>query len=142
MFSGDSHRERGPGSTGLRVLIADDNVDVAECLAMMLKRLGHLVQTCDSGPECLARLQEFRPDLVLLDLSMPVQDGFDTCREIRRTQGFEHLPVIACSALDPYLVQERAAGCHFSHHLVKPVSSRQLRAAIEEAVGESTVANR
>ena len=125
--------------TGLRVLVVDDNEDLAACLAMMLERLGHQARTCCSGGDCLESLGEFRPDLILLDLNMPIQDGFETCRQIRRTDGFEDVPVIACSALDPYLVQDHAEGCHFSHHLVKPVSSRQLRVALEEALGESTI---
>ena len=136
-LNGQSLNERPSGIHGLRVLVVDDNDDVAHCLVVMLQRLGHLAQACCSGRDCLACLHEFRPDVILLDLSMPVLDGFDTCRELRRTSGFENVPVIACSALDPYLVQDCAEGCHFSHHLIKPVSSRQLQTAIEEAVAES-----
>jgi CheY-like chemotaxis protein len=134
---GNSLDQRRAPRTGVRVLVVDDNFDVADCLAMMLHRLGHRARTCNSGRDGLECLNEFRPDLVLLDLNMPAQDGFETCRQIRRTGGFERVPIIACSALDPYLVQDQAEGCHFSHHLVKPVSSRQLRVAIEEALGES-----
>jgi CheY-like chemotaxis protein len=132
----DSFDEQGPRPYGLRVLVVDDNDDVADCLVMILERLGHLARGCCSGRDCLACLHEFRPDVVVLDLSMPALDGFDTCRQIRRTRGFEHVPVVACSALDPYQVQQRDEGCDFSHHLVKPVSSRQLQAALEEAVAE------
>lgn len=128
--------EGRPDVHGLRVLVVDDNDDVTDCLVTMLQRLGHLARGCCSGRDCLACLHEFRPHVVVLDLSMPVLDGFDTCRQLRRTGGFENVPVIACSALDPYLVQDRDEGCYFSHHLVKPVSSRQLQAAMEEAVGE------
>lgn len=137
---GQNLDEGAPELHGLRVLVVDDNEDVANCLAVMLQRLGHLARGCCSGRDCLACLHEFRPHVVVLDLSMPVLDGFDTCRELRRTSGFENVPVIACSALDPHLVQDRAEGCQFSHHLVKPVSSRQLQAAIEEAVAESSFA--
>ncbi|HVX12193.1 MAG TPA: response regulator [Pirellulales bacterium] len=121
-------------------MVVDDNDEVAGCIAIMLQSLGHQAHACCSGGDCLESLTEFRPDLILLDLSMPVQDGFETCRQIRQTNGFEVVPVIVCSALDPYLVQDRAQGCHFSHHLVKPVSVRQLQAAIEEVLGDSTVA--
>lgn len=134
---GQNLDEGAPELHGLRVLVVDDNEDVANCLAVMLQRLGHLAQACYSGRDCLACVDEFRPHVIVLDLSMPVLDG---CREIRRANGFEDVPVIACSALDPYLVQERDQGCRFSHHLVKPVSSRQLQAAIEEAVAETSFA--
>ena len=125
--------ERGQTLNPLRVLVVDDNDDVADCLVMLLERLGHLPRACCSGRDCLECLHAFRPDVILLDLNMPVQDGFEICRLIQRTRGFEEVPIIACTALDPYLVDERAQGCRFSHFLVKPVTSRQLEAAIEEA---------
>jgi CheY-like chemotaxis protein len=128
--------ENGCNETGPRhrVLVVDDNDDVADCLAKLLRQLGYLARACCSAHDCLELLYEFRPQVVLLDLSMPVQDGFDTCRLIRQTQGFEDLPVIACSALDRFEVEERGSGCGFCRHLVKPVTARQLKTAIEQAL--------
>ena len=120
----------------LRILVVDDNEDVADCLVMLLRRLGHISRSCSSGGDCFAALHDFRPQLILLDLSMPGQDGFDICRVIQQSPEFEDVPIIACSALDPYIVEERGVGCNFSHHLVKPVSLAQLRAAIEETASE------
>lgn len=117
---------------GCRVLVVDDNDDVADCLVMLLRRIGHDAQGCYSGAECLGCLEEFRPDVILLDISMPILDGIETCALIRRSPGFEDVPVIACSALAPYTVQEYSLGCDFSYHLVKPVSLRELQVAIEE----------
>jgi len=114
----------------LRVLVVDDNNDVADCLVMLLRGIGHSARACYSGRDCLGCLDEFQPQVVLLDLSMPEQDGFDICRLIRQTEGFEEVFIVACSALDPYLVEELAKGCRFSRYLVKPVSSRQLWAAL------------
>jgi CheY-like chemotaxis protein len=135
----DNYEATDRYSHGVRVLVVDDNDDVADCLAMLLQRLGHLSRACCSGRDCLACLHEFRPDVILLDLSMPVQDGFEICRLIRQTSGFEDIPVIACSAFDPYLMQDRAVGCDFADYLVKPVSSRQLQAAIENVLAEPSV---
>lgn len=127
-------------SKRLRVLVVDDNEDVGQCLTLLLQRMGHVARACLSGQDGLACLRDFRPQVILLDLSMPGQDGFEICRLIRQTGGFENVAIIACSALDPYLVDERARQCHFSHYLVKPVSLRQLQAAIEEAVEEQLAA--
>ena len=129
----------GPSWAGLRVLVVDDNDDVADCLVMMLQRLGYLARACCCGRDCLGCLHEFRPQAILLDLSMPFQDGFETCRQIRQTEGFEDVPVIACSALDWFEVAERAVGYKFTSHLTKPVSYRQLQATIEESVGVPSV---
>lgn len=119
-----------------RVLVVDDNDDVADCLVMLLRRLGYLARACCSARDCLECLYEFRPHVILLDLSMPVWDGFDTCRRIRHCDGFEDIPVIACSALDPCEVQERAADGDFFDHLVKPIGLRELHAAVEHALDE------
>ena len=132
----------GQVSKGCRVLVVDDNDDVADCLVMLLRRMGHDAQACYSGAECLGCLEDFRPELILLDISMPILDGIETCILIRRTPGFEEVPVIACSALDPYIVQEHAVGCGFSHHLVKPVSLRALQAAVEEVVCDQFTSSR
>ena len=134
--------QRGQLRSGYRVLVVDDNDDVADCLVMLLRRMGHVAQACYSGAECLGCLEEFRPHVVLLDISMPILDGIETCILIRRTPGFEEMPVIACSALDPYTVREHAVGCGFSYHLVKPVSLRELQAAIEEVVSEQFTSSR
>ena len=136
----ETTRGKAPAPGMLRVLVVDDNEEIGQCLTLLLQRLGHVARACVSGQGCLACLGEFRPHVILLDLSMPGQDGFETCRLIRQTDGFGDIAIIACSALDPYLVDERARACHFSYHLVKPVSLRQLQAALEEAIEEQLAA--
>lgn len=133
----DESQEFGHRRT--RVLVVDDNDDVADCLAMLLRRLGHLPRICCSGRDCLASLDIFQPQVILLDLSLPVQDGFEICRIIQRMEGFEDVPIIACSALDPQLVEDHAQGCNFSQHLIKPVALGQLQAAIDEALCEKEI---
>lgn len=130
----DFHASESQVRSQLRVLVVDDNDDIADCLAMMLRRLGHLPKACCSGRDCLKCLYEFRPDIILLDLSLPEQDGFEICRLIQSRQGFEDIPIVACSALDPCSIEEHAAGCRFSSYLMKPVDLRRLQTAIRETV--------
>ena len=70
---------------GARVLVADDDAIARRSLRAMLERGHYLVETAGSGPEALAMLPVFRPELVLLDILMPGMDGLETCRRIRAT---------------------------------------------------------
>src|SRR6185436_20118953 len=67
-----------------RILVVDDNVDSAETLAEMLKLWGHEVQTAHDGPAALEAARAQPPDAVLLDLSLPVMDGYETARRLRK----------------------------------------------------------
>lgn len=109
-----------------RVLIVDDTRDSAETLAMLARHLGYRVQLCFSGLNCLECLDEFRPDVVLLDLGMPLMDGFDVCRAIRGRSEFQNVVVIACTSFDRHEECERALAAGFSHFLQKPVPLRVL----------------
>lgn len=121
----------------MRVLVVDDSPDVAECLVMLLRYLGHFADACCSGRECLQRLEDFRPQAILLDINMPLEDGFEICRQIRRRRGFADIPIIACSAMDRWQVEEQIHDCGFSAHLVKPVSAAQIEAAIQAVHSEN-----
>ncbi len=118
---------------GRRVLIVDDTHDAAETLAMLARHLGHRVELCFSGPTCLECLDEFHPDVVLLDLGMPLMDGFDVCRAIRRRTECRNVIVIACTSFDRRDEGERAVAAGFSHFLQKPVPLRVLDEALRRA---------
>lgn len=113
-----------------RVLIVDDTRDAAETLGMLARHLGYRVLVCFSGLTCLERLDEFRPHVILLDLSMPLMDGFDVCREIRRRADYRDTAVIACTSIDRSDEGRRAEAVGFSHYLQKPVPLRVLDEAL------------
>ena len=85
-----------PERQGTRILIVDDNRDGAQGLAMMLDLAGHEVRTATDGLEALDIAEEFRPQVVLLDISMPGIDGYETARRLRAlTLGTSHFAVRA-----------------------------------------------
>lgn len=98
---------------------------------MVLEGSGHeVIEACD-GSQVLDRLGEARPDLVVLDIQMPVLDGFSTVCEIRRRAGYEALPVVALSAYAMDGDRERAISSGFTHYLSKPIPLSTLRQELE-----------
>jgi signal transduction histidine kinase len=108
-------------STGLRVLVVDDNVDVARTLAMVLVEVGHDVRTVHDGPAALEATGDLRPDIVFLDLGLPMMDGYEVARRMRRQPGGDSFMLVALSGYgqEEDLRRSRAAG--FDLHLTKPV---------------------
>jgi len=118
-------------SRGRRILVVDDNEDARELLAELLRSLGHEVAVAEDGPTALEQLREFSAEVAILDLGLPVMDGFELARRVREQQGAAAPRLIALTGygLDRDLAQTRAAG--FAVHLVKPVDAADLVAAIE-----------
>jgi signal transduction histidine kinase/ActR/RegA family two-component response regulator len=105
-----------------RVLIADDLRDSADSLAMMLRTVGHTVETAYDGEQALQSAGKWRPEVLLLDIGMPKLDGYEVCRQIRAEPWGEKIFIIAQTGWgqEDDLRLAREAG--FDHHLVKPVS--------------------
>ncbi|HTA20992.1 MAG TPA: PAS domain S-box protein [Polyangia bacterium] len=114
-----------------RILVVDDNEDARELLAELLRSLGHEVAVAEDGPTALEQLRAFSAEVAILDLGLPVMDGFELARRVRDQQGAAAPRLIALTGygLDRDLLQSRAAG--FAVHLVKPVDAADLVAAIE-----------
>jgi PAS domain S-box-containing protein len=104
-----------------RILLADDNLDAAESLAIILRLEGHEVDLAHDGQAALHAFARSRPDVALLDIGMPKTNGLDVARQIRATPGGKDVLLIAITgwAQDTDKEQSRAAG--FDHHLTKPI---------------------
>jgi signal transduction histidine kinase/PAS domain-containing protein len=114
-----------------RILVADDNVDGAETLAMMLRVLGHDTRTVHDGETALLVAREFRPHVMVLDIAMPGLDGHDLARCVRAESWGSDVTLIAASGwgLPEHKKQSRDAG--FDHHLVKPIDLKVLEGLID-----------
>lgn len=114
----------------MRVLIADDEPLARERLAALLAEVGaELVGSASNGEEALREIDRLAPDVVLLDIRMPVVDGLDVARALH---GSDHPPaVIFCTAYDEYAVQ--AFELSAVDYLLKPVRAERLRQALERA---------
>jgi CheY-like chemotaxis protein len=117
--------------TRRRVLLADDNRDSADTLAMLLRVEGHEVMIAHDGAAALAAFGGFAPDIVLLDIGMPGPNGYEVARQIRQSRSGAETTLIAITGWGQQSDKERAYAAGFDHHLTKPVDTRQLSALLE-----------
>ena len=116
-----------------RILVADDNVDAAEALALQLQLAGHDVRTAADGLQALEVAESFAPHVVLLDLGMPRMDGYETARRIRRLLWGKSATLVALTGWGQAQDRQRTSAAGFDAHLVKPVTEFDLFHAIASA---------
>ncbi len=116
----------GHAAPNKRILLADDNRDAAESLAIILRLEGHEVDLAHDGAAALQLFAEKRPDVALLDIGMPKTNGYEVAKQIRAKPGGDGVLLIAITgwAQDSDKARSRAAG--FDHHLTKPVEPDML----------------
>jgi PAS domain S-box-containing protein len=110
-----------------RILLVDDNADAAESLAALLRAVGHEVVVAPDGPRALAAVRDWRPDVAVLDLGLPVMDGFELAGRLRAACAPR---LIALTGYGQPRDKARARAAGFAVHLVKPVDPATLLAAI------------
>jgi CheY-like chemotaxis protein len=109
-----------------RVLVVDDNEHGAELLADSLRALGYTVDVAFDGPTALQKARMFVPDVALLDLGLPVMDGFELAERLRVDCGLHRVPFIAITGYAQEVDRQRTATSGFRGHLAKPVDVHVL----------------
>jgi two-component system CheB/CheR fusion protein len=104
-----------------RILVVDDNVDGRETMAILLELSGHEVRTAEDGPSALRVAEEFRPDVILLDIGLPGMDGYQVAQRIRANPALHSIRLIALTGWGQDSDRERSQNAGFDLHLVKPV---------------------
>ena len=112
---------------GRRLLVVDDNRDAADSLGELLRFLGADVRVVHDGPSALAAAAEWKPAVALLDLGMPLMDGWEVARRMRREPGLQDIQLIALTGWGQEKDRERTQAAGFDHHLVKPVDLHALQ---------------
>ncbi len=109
-----------PRPAALRILVVEDNLDVADSLVMLLESCGHVVNTVDDGIKAVEAAEQQRPDVILLDIGLPRMNGYDACRNIRQQPWGKDIRIFALTGMgrDDDLAKSREVG--FTSHLVKP----------------------
>jgi CheY-like chemotaxis protein len=104
----------------MKILVVDDHADSADALSRLLQARGHETASAYDGRQALEVFRQFDPAAVVLDIDMPILDGYSTARAIRLTAG-ERLPVLlALTGLGGHEARRRAFEAGFDAHLVKP----------------------
>jgi len=122
------------------ILIVDDRATSRELLRTVLEKQGYAVSEAADGEEALQKVRAESPQLVLLDLQMPVRNGYEVLIELRQDPRFASLPIIALTASAMQGDRERALAAGFTAYLPKPVTLAHLREEIQRLLqtGNST----
>jgi CheY-like chemotaxis protein len=118
------------GGDGRRVLVVDDNPDAAAMLADLLAAMGYVTRVANDGPQALRVAAEFDPELALLDIGLPVMDGYELAQHLRDRPGSRPLRLIAVTGYGQEADKQRTREARFDAHLVKPVDVDHLEGVI------------
>jgi signal transduction histidine kinase len=118
----------------LKVLVIDDNVAVAQTVGWMLEEIGHQYHVVHDGRKALQAAREFGPDAILLDIGLPVMDGYAVCRAFRQDDLFKDALIIAQTGWGQQRDKTLASEAGFDHHLVKPVAYDDLERILAKAI--------
>jgi two-component system, cell cycle response regulator DivK len=114
------------------ILIAEDFEDNRIALKLMLKLAGFNVLEAEDGPQAVDVVRREKPDLVLMDISLPVLDGLQATRALRAEAEFAQLPIIIVSAYDDQINRDQAQAAGGTAYLSKPIEFDQLRTLIAQ----------
>ncbi|TMH24578.1 MAG: diguanylate cyclase [Betaproteobacteria bacterium] len=114
----------------MKILVVDDSPTIRAALRGLLERMGHTVVEANDGKEALQMYRQDRPGLVLIDVVMPIMDGYESARHMRETKADEWVPIIFLSSKEADQDLDRAIEAGGDDYLVKPVSFVVLNAKI------------
>ena len=120
-----------------RVLVVEDQVDLRAILRFTLEGAGYEVFEAVNGADGLARAEAERPDLVLMDIQMPVLDGYEATRRIKALPGMAAIPVIAVSSFAMKGDEEKARASGCDDYVTKPYSPKQLLALVRQLLART-----
>ena len=120
----------------LKVIVCDDNADLADTQVLLLEDSGCIAYACYGGAEALLLVEKVRPDVLLLDIAMPGMDGLEVCRRLRASPTWNRVRIIAQTGHGDREMLRRAAMSGFDRLLVKPVDFTELLATLDDVKRE------
>jgi len=114
-----------------KILIVEDNEFNLELISDILEMRGYEIISTDNGEDAIRLAKKAHPDLILMDIQLPVMDGYETTRRIKRDPELKHIPVIAVTSFAMKGDKEKVieAGCE--GYIVKPIDTRKLPEIVE-----------
>lgn len=113
-----------------KALVVDDSDDSARVLELMVQSLGYETLVAEDGVDALRKANEFQPNVVLLDLTMPKLDGYDVCRVIRAQPWAEQVKIVAVTGRQKDEIHRKSQEAGFDGYLLKPVGFSTLEALL------------
>ncbi|HKZ11810.1 MAG TPA: PAS domain S-box protein [Rhodanobacteraceae bacterium] len=121
----------------IKVLVVDDYVLAAESLSLLLQEMGYRTHVVHDGAAALQAMKTFEPQVALVDIGLPVIDGYEVAQTVRRMPGRESLPLIAVTGYGQPGDRARVMAAGFDEHLVKPLDASRISELIERMVTAS-----
>ncbi|MEZ5046637.1 MAG: response regulator transcription factor [Chitinophagaceae bacterium] len=117
-----------------KILVVDDDLDIRQIVEYNLKLHGYEIETAENGVEALEKLKNFNPDLILLDIMMPIKDGIQTCIEIRANSEYDNTLIIFLTALSDEYSEIRGLDLGADDYIAKPIKPKLLVTRIHSAL--------
>ena len=124
---------KGNAAVRRKVLVVDDNADAAYVLSMFVAACGHDTAVAYGGPEALDVAATFRPEIVFLDLGMPVMTGYEVAVALRKLPGLAHVYISALTGYNDPQTRARVVMAGFDRHLTKPADLSAVLQVVETA---------
>ena len=120
-----------------KILVVDDEQEIRDLLKKKLERANYSVDVASNGEEAVLTSQRIQPDLVLLDIAMPVMDGYQTCQKLKETRSTKDIPVLFLTSkdLDPKSIAGHYTDLGACGYLPKPSTVEELLNKIKEIIG-------
>lgn len=118
-----------------RILIVDDELDLLKIVTFRVKKAGYDIIAASDGQAALDLIQQQKPDLILLDLRLPIVDGWEVCRRIKADENLKYIPVILLSASASSMNQEKIKELNAQDYLMKPFDPEVLLEKIKDLIG-------
>jgi CheY-like chemotaxis protein len=123
----EAEQPSSAATRSLRVLIVDDNLDAAEMLGAVVSRLGHTIRLAHDGAAAVTAAVGFAPDVILLDIGLPVMNGYAVARTLRQWPGFNQVYIAAITGWGEDKDRRQAREVGFDSHFTKPLSPALLQ---------------
>ena len=119
-----------------KVLIADDEPNIVISLEFLMQRAGYEVHKASDGDEALRELSARKPDLVLLDVMLPIRDGFEVCQRIREDPELKNVKIVMLTAKGREVEVAKGLALGADLYITKPFATRELLASVRQLLGE------
>jgi len=118
-----------------RVLIADDEPNIAVSLEFLMEQSGYEIRTVANGDDALSVAREFRPHLLLLDIMLPLKNGFEVCQVIRESPELKPVKIIMLTAKGRETEVAKGLALGADAYITKPFATRELLEAVKRLLG-------
>lgn len=115
-----------------RILIVDDEPNLVLALELLMKREGYEIRAAEDGEKAVEIAEEFRPDLILLDIMMPRMDGYEVCQRLRAMPALRDVAIVMLTAKGREVEREKGLALGADLYITKPFSTREVVRKVKE----------